>query len=90
MKKFSKTEVKKQIEEFFSDVKNKSPKEVKKIKKLAMKSNFPLKEKRKFFCKRCLMPYSGKEKIIIKKEIKTIICRNCNCISRWKLKINSS
>jgi len=90
MKKFSKTETKKEIEEFFSDVKNKSPKEIKKIKKFAMKYNLPLKEKRKLFCKKCLMPHSRKEKIIIKKGVKTIICENCGYISRWKLKINSS
>jgi RNase P subunit RPR2 len=89
MKKVSKTEAKKQIEEFFSDIRNKSPKEIKKIKKLAMRYNLPLKEKRKLFCKKCLSPYFGKEKIRIKNKFKTIICKNCNYMSRWKLKINS-
>ena len=55
--KLSKTEVKDQIEEFFIDVKSKTDKQIKKIKKLAMSKNIPLKEKRKTFCKYCLTPY---------------------------------
>lgn len=88
MKKVSKTGAKKEIEEFFSDIKNKSPKEVKKVKKLAMRYNIRLKNLRKTFCRNCLTPYSGKEKVRIKNGIKKIICENCEKISRWK--INSS
>ena len=40
--KLSKTEAKKEIEEFFKDIKNKSTEEVKKIKKLAMKHSIKL------------------------------------------------
>ena len=66
----SKSEAKKQIEDFFENVEDKSSKDVKKIKRLAMKYKIPLKEKRKLFCKKCLSPYSGDEKIRIKEGIK--------------------
>jgi RNase P subunit RPR2 len=71
-KTMSKTQAKEKIEEFFKKIKLKSPKEIKKIKKLAMSFKIPLKEKRKLFCKYCFSPYSTKEKIRIK-------------ISRWKI-----
>jgi len=83
--KISKTEAKKEIEEFFSGVKNKTPKEIAKVKRLAMKYNIPLKEKRKLFCKKCLVAYSDKEKVRIKNNQKIITCSSCNYISRWKL-----
>ncbi len=86
MKKLSKSEANKEVEEFFSDVKNKTPKEVKKIKRLAANSNIRLHEKRKLFCKKCLMPYSEKEKIKINKGIKSVECKNCGYVSKWKLK----
>ncbi|MFW5847078.1 MAG: RNAse P, Rpr2/Rpp21 subunit [Nanoarchaeota archaeon] len=85
-KKLTKTRAIEEINEFFKNIKNKSPKEIKKIKRLAMSYNIPLKEKRKIFCKNCLNPYSGKEKIRIKNKIKNIECKNCGYISRWKLK----
>jgi RNase P subunit RPR2 len=84
-KKFSKQEVKQQVEEFFKDIKNKSSKEVKKIKRLAMSKNISLKDNKKLFCKDCFNPYKA-PKIRIKKGIKTIICENCEKISRWKIK----
>ncbi len=84
MKKISKTEAEKEINNFLEKIKSKSPKEVKKIKKLAMSQNIPLKEKRKLFCKECFTPYSGKEKTRIKNKIKSIECLNCEKISRWK------
>ena len=84
MKKTSKTEAKKEIDEFFKDIKNKSPKEIKKIKRLAMSKKIPLKEKRKLFCKKCLSPYKN-PKIRIKNKIKSIKCENCGYISRWKI-----
>lgn len=86
MKKFSKTESKEKIEEFFSDTKNRTPKEIKKIKRISMSHNLPLKDKRKLFCENCLAPYSGKEKIRIKKGVKSVECLNCKKISRWKIK----
>jgi RNase P subunit RPR2 len=83
--KLSRSQIQNQIKDFFSDIKNKSSQEIKKIKKLAMSKNIPLKEKRKLFCKKCLAPYSGKEKIRINKGIKSTRCENCGNISRWKL-----
>ena len=82
---FSKTETEERIKQFFDNIKDKSPKEIKKIKKLAMSKNISLKEKRKSFCKFCLNPYSGKEKIRIKDKIKSVECDNCKHISRWKV-----
>ena len=83
-KKISKTGAKKQIEEFFLNIKNKTPKEVKKIKKLAMSFNLPLKEKRRTFCKKCLGPKA--KKIRIRNKIKSVVCEDCGYVSRWKIK----
>lgn len=83
--KVSKTETKKQIQEFFLNIKNKSPNEVKKIKRLAMSQNVPLKKLRKKFCKKCLVPYKN-PKIRIKNKMKIITCENCDYINRWKIK----
>ncbi|MEK6906368.1 MAG: hypothetical protein AABW81_01965 [Nanoarchaeota archaeon] len=83
-KKISKAETKDKIDEFFKEIKNKSPKEIKKIKKLGMKHNISLKEKRKDFCKKCFMPYKN-PKIRINNKIKSVTCKNCGLISRWKM-----
>jgi RNase P subunit RPR2 len=85
MKKFSKTESENKIKNFFDNIKNKTPKEIKKIKKMAMGQNIPLKKFRKEFCKKCIKPYSGNEKIRINNGIKSITCEKCGCISRWKI-----
>ena len=85
MKKLSKTEAKKEIKEFFANIENKSPKENKKIKKLAMKYNITLGNLRKKFCKKCFSPYKN-SKIRIKNKIKRIVCKNCGNVSRWKVK----
>ena len=82
--KLSKTEAINQIEYFFKNIKNKTPKQVKKIKNLAMSYNLPLKEKRKAFCKKCLTPYK-RPKIRIKKGIKSVTCEKCGFVSRWKI-----
>jgi RNase P subunit RPR2 len=84
--KLSKKQAQEKIQEFFKVMKNKTPKEIKKIKRIAMKHKIPLKEKRKLFCNKCLNAYSGKEKIRIKDKIKSITCENCKKISRWKVK----
>jgi RNase P subunit RPR2 len=84
--KISKTETQNKIEKFFSEIKNKSPKEIKKIKRLAMNKKISLKEKRKLFCKKCLTAYSGKEKIRIKNNSKIIECKNCGELNRVKIK----
>ncbi|MBT96586.1 MAG: hypothetical protein QF567_01110 [Candidatus Pacearchaeota archaeon] len=86
MKKISKQEAEKQIKEFFSNIKNRSPKEVKKIKKIAMSYNFPLKSLRKLFCKKCYVVFNRDNfKIRIKNNKKVITCLDCNYLSRWKL-----
>jgi len=83
-KKISKSEAREEIEEFFKNVEGKTPKQIKKIKRLAMKHNIPLKEKRKLFCKNCLNPHRI-PKIRIKDKMKIIMCKNCGYVSRWKL-----
>ena len=83
--RISKSKVKKEIEEFFLNIKNKTPKEIKKIKKLAMKYNLPMKEKRKLFCKKCLVIYKN-PRIRIKNKMKIITCKDCGYVTRWKLK----
>ncbi len=84
MKKISKTEARKHIKEFFSDIKDKTPKEVKKIKRFAMRHNIKLGELRKKFCKKCLMLYKT-PKIRIKKGVKSVTCENCGYVSKWKI-----
>ncbi len=84
--KLSKTEAEKTVAEFFLDIKNKSSKEIKKIKSLAMNKKISLKKYRRLFCKKCLIPYSGYEKIRIKNKIKSLECKNCKKINRWKIK----
>ena len=83
-KNLSKEEVLKEIENFFSNIKEKSPKEIKKIKKLAMSKNIPLKEKRKLFCGKCFHVYKN-PKIRIKNSIKSLACEKCENIQRWKI-----
>jgi len=85
MKKFSKTESGSKINDFFKEIKSKTPKEILKIKKLAMNQKISLKKFRKEFCKKCLNPYSGNEKIRINKGIKSITCKKCEYVSRWKI-----
>ena len=100
MKNLSKSDAEKIIADFFLNIKNKtsrlsqarssSPesqaKQVKKIKSLAMNKKISLKKYRKLFCKICLIPYSGNEKIRIKKGIKSVECFKCKKINRWKIK----
>lgn len=83
--KLSKSATEEKINNFFEDIENKSPKEVRKVKRLAMAKKIALKEKRKLFCKKCLAPYSGKEKIRIKNRVKSVECLQCKDIARWKL-----
>lgn len=83
-KSISKTEALEEINEFFKKVKNKTPEEVKKIKKLAMSHNIKMGDKRKLFCKRCLSPH-GDSSITIKNDFINIICKNCGYKNRWKL-----
>lgn len=83
--KISKGEAKETINEFFLNIKNKTPKEILKIKKLSMNKKIPLGNKKRLFCSSCLQSYSGKEKIRIKKGFKIIECANCGRVKRIKL-----
>jgi len=84
MKKLSKTEAEEEIKEFFKKIQTKTPKEIKKIKRLAMRHNIKLGELRKKFCKKCFSP---RLKIIgVKNKIKRIKCEDCGNIVRWKMK----
>jgi len=85
MKKISKTEAIKKIEEFFENLSDKTPKDVKKIKRLAMRHKIPLKERRKLFCRVCHTPYDHPS-IRIKNEVLRMICDSCENVSRWKVK----
>ena len=84
-KKISKVQAKEKINQFFSNINSKTQKDVKKIKKIAMSHNLKLKEKKKLFCKKCLTPYMN-PKTRIKKNVKIMVCRNCNYVSKWKIK----
>tara|TARA_Y100000034_G_scaffold136912_1_gene216996 strand:+ start:18024 stop:18287 length:264 start_codon:yes stop_codon:yes gene_type:complete len=83
--KSSKPETEKRIEEIFSNSPN--PKEIKKVKKLAMSKNIKISDLRKKFCKKCYSLFNSKNsKIKIKKGFKIIKCKKCEYISRYKLK----
>ena len=84
-KTVSKSQAKNKIDNFFKNIESKTPKEIKKIKKLSMAYKIPLKGKRKLFCKYCLNTYKN-PKIRIKNKIKIITCENCGKIARWKIK----
>ncbi len=84
MKKLSKTEAESEIREFFSNIENKTPKQIQKVKRLAMSHNIQLKELRKKFCKKC---YSPNLKVRdIKNGKKSVECRNCRSVMSWKIK----
>jgi RNase P subunit RPR2 len=85
MKKISKKDSKTVIEDFFFDLSNKSPSEIKKIIQLAGKERIKLGEKRKLFCKKCFSPHKT-SKIRINQGIKSIECENCGYKNRWKIK----
>jgi RNase P subunit RPR2 len=84
MKKLPKIQAREEIEEFFSNIKDKTPKQVKKIKRLAMRHSIKLGDKRKLFCKKCLSPYKN-SKTRTKNSIKSITCENCGHVSRWRI-----
>ncbi len=78
-------EIKKEIKEFFKDISNKSPEQVRKIKQKAMSINYKLGSLKRSFCQKCYHVYSSKDKIRIKEGIKTIVCGNCGKKRRWKI-----
>jgi len=72
------------IEDFFKNIKDKTPEEIKKVKRLAMKHNLPLKEKRKLFCKYCQSP--NLKVLSIKNKVKRVRCKDCGIEVGWKIK----
>lgn len=87
MEKLSKKEAEEKIKSFFAHVQNKTPEDIKKIKRLSMRYNLKLKDLRKKFCKKCLHPYKNPE-IRLNKNFKSIKCKNCGYINRWKIKLS--
>ncbi|MEK6848237.1 MAG: hypothetical protein AABX65_01245 [Nanoarchaeota archaeon] len=84
--KINRTKGKEEIDEFFLNLKDKTPEQVKKIKKLAMNHNIKLGAKRKLFCNACysiLSPLGIEVKI--KGGEKIVKCRVCGQIARWKI-----
>lgn len=84
MKRISKTEAEKEIKEFFENIGDKSANDIKKIKRLAMSQNIQLKEMRKKFCRKCYSPNLKTNRI--KNRVKTIECRGCGNLMKWKMK----
>jgi len=82
-KQYSKFQVRELINDFF---KRNSflPKEMKKIKRLAMKYRIPLKPYKIKFCKKCLFYLKGK--IRISRVYKIIICGSCGYRNRFPIK----
>jgi len=84
--KLGKKEAEEKIKAFFQNIRDKTPEQIKKIKRLAMHYNIKLKEKKKKFCKFCYSPKLKVKKI--KKGMKIVKCENCGKISRWKIRIS--
>ena len=78
----SKTQAREKIETFFQK-EDFTSEEARKIKRLAMKFNIKLGEKRKLFCKKCLSRLKGKTRIT--KNYKTIKCENCGYLNKFRL-----
>ncbi|MFA5173838.1 MAG: hypothetical protein WC438_01525 [Candidatus Pacearchaeota archaeon] len=82
--KLSKSEAEKQIKDILS--KNPSPEKIKKAKKLAMSKNIKLGSLKKLYCKKCHSLFDSKNSSIrIKNGYKTIKCKNCEFVTRWKI-----
>ena len=81
-KELNKTQAKEKIEQFFSKS-DFTPEQLKKIKRLAMKFNIKLENKRKLFCKKCLNPLAGK--LSITKSHKTVECKSCGFRNKVRL-----
>ena len=83
--KLSRKESEEKIKNAFS--KNLSPKEIKKLKRLAMNKKIRLGNLKQRFCKKCYLLFnSNNSEIRIKKGFKAIKCKECSHISRYKLK----
>lgn len=84
MKKIPKKQVEAMISDFFKNISSKNPKEIKKIKKLAMHNNVKLGNYKKLFCKKCFSPHLNSSIRIKNNKIK-IECKKCKYISRIKI-----
>jgi len=81
LKKLTKSEAEQEIDNFFKNLQDKTPEDIKKIKRLSMKYNIKLGNKRKLFCKKCYFPLKN-AKIRIRKNKKIVQCKNCSHIAR--------
>jgi len=82
-KKQSKNKAKEIINQFFEQVREKTPKEVKKIKRLAMQHNIKLGGKKRAYCSKCLRPYI-EPSIRIKNDRVYTTCGFCSHVAKWK------
>ncbi|MDP4039110.1 MAG: hypothetical protein Q8P57_00820 [Candidatus Pacearchaeota archaeon] len=79
--KLTRKEADEKIDKFFRQDKL-DVKEVKKIKKLAMKYHIRLKEHKRRFCKKCFSDLKG-GRVRIKRGCKILICRVCDYENKW-------
>jgi len=82
----SKSQAKEKIESFFRQAEELDSKNIKKIKRLAMKYKIKLQNHRRRFCKYCyfdLKYNAGKTRLT--RNCKTIICKNCKKTNRFKI-----
>ncbi len=87
IKGLSKKQARAMIDTFFSTLnKETKPKEIKKIKRLAMAYNIRLRDYRKRFCKKCFAPFPWNAEIRVKKGRLVAKCKQCGYVARWKLK----
>lgn len=82
--KMTRGEAKEEIDSFFERDKFTSA-EMKKIKRLAMKFNIKLGERRKKFCKKCFSDLKNAG-VKTEKGHRITRCGSCGYISRWKIK----
>ena len=81
-KELNRKETIEKISEFFKEKHERE--EVRKIKRLAMRHQIKLGEKRKLFCKKC---FSMNLKVLgIKNKTKRVKCSDCGNEMRWKIK----
>ena len=78
----NKTQAKEKIDNFFQK-ESFTSEEMRRIKRLAMKFNIKLGDKRKFFCKKCLSPLAGKLRVT--KTHKTVECNFCGFKNRVRI-----
>ena len=75
-----------EIQKIFSQKKIAS-RDIKKAKKIAAAKNIQLGNVKNKFCKKCLTYFNAENsQIRIKKGMKTIICKKCGYVGRWKIK----